>query len=126
MSFTIEKLPGEPIVLLTTHKDIDISHETSQIIEQAVELFDSLDEPVFYIVDMTHSSVDLEDLLVGASAVLVQKYINHPNMREMMIVSSDEAVHLSVQGFDSDAFGNVKAQIFTALADALDYARDNA
>jgi hypothetical protein len=122
---TFDKLPDEPIVIVTVTGDPDDLSDSERDISQLRSLFDRISESVFLILDMTNAEVGFDGLLRGASNAYRgdNPTFRHPNIREILHVSDDPGLELAARGMDSEMFGNVKIHLFETLSEALAYAR---
>jgi len=94
----------------------------------AFELLDSLDSPVFWIVDLRRANMGLGQLVTSSNIVTrgaegERALWHHPMIRETILVSTIGMVKLAAKGLSSDVFGNLSIKAFDALEEALDYAR---
>ena len=124
MSYSIEKLPGEPVILTIMGEDFSME-EHEEFLGELIALFDSQPEPVYLIADVENYTFSLQDLLIavnkaarGGAAIL-----HHPNLAGTLTVSTSKLMRLSAKGVKSDTFGNVHAEIFNTVEEALTYVR---
>jgi hypothetical protein len=124
MSFKVERLPGEPIVVTILFEDFDLKSEIVLANKAEHDLFDASPEPVFMIV-VFRARQTLDEMMQGASVAGREKgaVLHHPNVREVMFVSREKAVHMLAQGLATEIYGNVPVKAFDTLDDALGYAR---
>jgi len=123
MTNKLEKLPNEPIVILSY---VDYNYETdgSPVMAQLEKVLDEQSEPVFYIINVLEARVNFEDLTRAANLAAKQFNIHHhPNMRESLIVTQDQMVRLGAKGMDSEVYGKITFKIFETVDEALAYAR---
>ncbi len=125
MSFHVEQLDEEPIILITLSSDFDPYTEGDSLTDQILSLLDQQPEPVYYITDFSNIRLSLEQLLYVASFVArgEKPVLHHPKIRCAILVTSDAMLSMSAQGLDSAVFGNVHMEVFSSLDDALDRAR---
>jgi hypothetical protein len=125
MSFSIEKVPGEPIVILTVVTK-HVMTEMEDFDDDVTALLDAQTEPVFMVLDVTGMAISLDDLTVGASTVSRRpgERLHHPNVRENLVVTHDGMMKLAVMGFRTATFGNAKIRSFDTPEQALDYCRE--
>ncbi len=118
MSFNVEKLPGEPVIITTINEDYVLTTELAQSNRAAMDLLEASDEPLFLIVDI-HTSLDFEEVMTGANSEMWL----HPNIRQTILVTPDPTVHMAVQGMTTAAFGNLNIVAFDTLDAALKHVR---
>lgn len=123
--YTIEKLSGEPIVIITTREGYDPSHHVGEAAEKVNELLDKLDNAVVFIQDLSSIKVDMDDIMVAADTTGrgSQAPFHHVNIRQLITVTQDPILKQSFAGMAGDMYGNLKMVIFDTLDEALDYAR---
>lgn len=125
MSYKVEALPREPIILVTLSAQSLIMEDMAKSGVEVRALLDQAAEPSFFIMDMSELSVSLDDVIVGANrgARSEQPLSHHPNLREMLFVSRSSMIKLAIKGLNTVTFGNLNARVFDSLDDALAYAR---
>jgi hypothetical protein len=125
MSYTIEVLPGEPIIFATLSKSFSIERDLPVAIDRIFELLEGMDGKCFFIVDSGEFVPDLQGVVSSASMVArgEDPVWHHPNIWEVIVVTSANIVKMSVDGLRHAAFGHLKIQAFSTAEDALDYAR---
>ena len=124
---TIERLPDEPIVKVTLLAGFDFGDDMVEGNKPSFELLDSLDNPVFWILDMRQAKLGLEQLISSASMMTrgERPLWKHPMIRQTVIVSNASMIQLAAKGLNSDIFGNIAVKVFGTTEEAVDYARSN-
>ncbi len=122
---TFNKLPDEPIVIVTLSGSSAELSDTERDPTQLHSLLSIVSEPVFLILDMSGAQLSLNELMRGASGAFRgdTPTFRHPNIRELIQVSNDPTLEIAAKGLDSEVFGNIKIQLFQTLGEALAYAR---
>lgn len=125
MPYTIEKLPDAPVVIFV-HETKQFSTEMDPAIHDIVAVLDAQSEPVFLIMDIRQVSWGMDDVTIGANAVTrrPEAMLHHPNMREVLFISTLGLIKLAAQGLRSAAFGGVNVRVFDTTEQALDYCRE--
>jgi hypothetical protein len=129
MPSTVEKFPNEPIIIQTMSPDYQLRLEMPKVYPSLREILDQQAEPVFWVVNISAVlQITVEDLLIGTEMVAQgeKALYRHPNIREVLYVSTNPMIQLAVEGVRSDSFGNLKVLIFENLETALRYAREQA
>lgn len=121
MSYKIEKLPNQPVILTTIFSDGQWISDLARSDIEAKRLLEKSREPLFVIVDMSSLVFSLEEVIMGASrGARNQRVIGHrANLREMLIVSNSSLVKFASKGLDTPVFGYLNAGIFASVDDAL-------
>jgi hypothetical protein len=127
MSYSIEKLPVEPIILYTAHPDHNVAAELQYVIADLRELLDVQEEPVYFVNDLRNGpSPSVEDLL-KASTLLARgdnPIYQHPNIRKLLVVSTDRIVRMAYQqGGSSATFGSIGVEVFETMEEAMEFVR---
>ena len=126
MSYSLELLPDEPILIITLHESYNHERDFEAYLNEAVVLLDSLDRPVYSITDITHIKVNIfQDFITGFNQVFRGQgaTINHPNIDKVIIVSTDKLMKLGAKGLNSATFGFLSVPVFDTPEEALTYAR---
>ena len=123
MTFSIQQFADAPAILLTLSSEYDLQRDFPKSYAAVRPLLDNASGPLTYILDMTDATFDLEMLIQGANKTSRESggTFHHPNIREVVFVATQEALHYAVKGLQTAAFGNVRAKSFATLDEALDY-----
>jgi hypothetical protein len=123
--YTLEKLPGEPIVVFQATKSYDLEADTPVALDELTRIVDSSDIDLIYIADVRNITFDLADLAYSANLTTRGEgaIFHHPKLREIIAVTTSKLVELTFRGMDSDVYGGVKVAVFPTLEEALEYAR---
>lgn len=125
-SFSIQQLPGEPIIIVSILEKYDFSADPEEANKLILPFLNSLECPVFWIVDFqpffgSGKSISLDPLIFASNKSL--EAFRHPNIRQTLFVPNNQLMELVAQGFNSQAFGNLTIKVFATLDDALVFAR---
>ncbi len=118
MSYSIEKLPDEPVILTRWHEGFDPKTEMAGLSKERAALLAAQTEPTFLITDVRASRPDLEEIMVVANAARAD---TPPNLREHIIVTDNLAIKMATKGLDTDAFKHRKMPVFSDLDEAMTY-----
>jgi hypothetical protein len=120
-------LPGEPILLQTMAEDFDYRVDTPRDLEQITRILEEQTRPIYYIIDVTHMKMGLDDLMAAASGATRQaEMFKHPKLLETLVITQSRMFDLAARGLSSPIFGGIKMRVFPTLNEALAYARKNA
>lgn len=125
-NFVFEKLPEEPIVLVTLSEGWEIRADMEEFLGALHTVLESCQSPVYCIVDVIKTrNPSLDDLIWGANAGTrgASAIVRHRNLREFLTVSQSSLLTLAAKGVRSDVFGNVPISVYPTLEEALAYAR---
>jgi hypothetical protein len=126
MSYTLEKLPNEAIIVYTQGP---ATHETQGIVETLDDIAHFLNaqsDAVFLIWNVGGMSIDMDDLIQSASKAGrgSNAVLHHSRVRENVYVVSNRMVRLAIKGLESATFGRAKVIQFDTLDEALSYCRE--
>jgi hypothetical protein len=127
MSYKIEKLPGERIILIYVDP-YDFSRERAQDFERELTgLLDSQPDPVFVVNIMPPDyHISVNDLLDATKLIQAQSHIyHHAKIKGLAAVSTDDTLKMAYEGLSNTVFGNILVTAFSSLEDALDFARSH-
>lgn len=124
MTFTARMLTDAPALLLTLSSEYNLFEDFPKSYAAVCDLLNSAEQPVYYILDATEVPFDMTTIIQGAASTSrdSQGTFHHPNVKGVLIVSPHEAIHFAAQGLREDVYGQVSAQTFYTLDDALAYA----
>jgi hypothetical protein len=127
MSYSIEKLPNEPIIVQILNEDYTFGGEASPSMKELTQLLDAQPEPIWLIMDMSAVTLSLDDAIQAASMATEQhKLLKHRNTRESILVTDKRLIKLMAQGMNNPIFGNIVLKTFDLRSAALAYARSQA
>jgi hypothetical protein len=128
MTFTVRMLDDAPALLLTLSSQYNLFEDFPRSYAAVTELLDSAEQPVYYILDLTDVPFDMTTIIQGAANTSrdTQGTFHHPNVRAVLLISPHEVIHFAAQGLREEVYGQVTAQTFYTLDDALAYMRTHA
>lgn len=123
--YAIEQQPDEPIVFARLSETFSISADMENFNGDIKAVLDSLEETIYYIVDVCDVRVSLQDAILGANTAArgTGAYMHHPNIMGVVVVTQSKLLGLASKGLSSDVFGNVPVSVSETMEDALAYAR---
>ncbi|MBN1310910.1 MAG: hypothetical protein JXB30_05765 [Anaerolineae bacterium] len=125
LTYAVEKLQDEPIVIVKLLEADELQPSMPTTGADVVAVLDTVSEPVFLILDLGDIKISLDHLISSTHRTVgIDKFLTHPNVREILDVTTNPMLKLAAKGLASKAFGNIKAQIFDTVEDALAYARE--
>jgi hypothetical protein len=125
MNYRVEVVPGEPIILATLFEQYSFAADDADANAEVIAIFDQSEEPMFLAIDTTHRAFSLDDVVHAANndARGEDPLYHHPKMRELLIITHSDLIRLATKGLNTVTFGNVNAQAFKTVDEALAYAR---
>ncbi|NDJ53851.1 MAG: hypothetical protein GYB68_12320 [Chloroflexi bacterium] len=122
MSFTLEILANEPILLVKVSPDFVPKLHAADSARQETELLDGLEQPVYRLVDLLDmQTFDLEDLVVSAdvSARRPDAIDLHPNIIKNVYVTQSPIQQQALRGMANEIFGSIEVVIVETREEAL-------
>ncbi|HEX3049651.1 MAG TPA: hypothetical protein VHP83_03270 [Aggregatilineaceae bacterium] len=125
-TFTVKKLPAEPIVLCQMLPDYDAKRDIDDSDSAQRAFLSQTDEPLFFITDVSNVAIDFTDIMMTANrgARGDNAPWHHPMTREKIFVSPLPAVKMAAEGLNSPAFGMANVKVFATLDEALTFCRE--
>ena len=125
MAYTLEYLPGEPILLATLPSDFDLSKDTIAFADVCLETLDESTEPLILILDITQASGKFSDFLPAMADVRAGRRVvlRHPQLREVIVVSTRNVVRLVCKALKSRENGHINIVVVDTVEEALELAR---
>ena len=125
MAYSIEKLPGEPIIIARIGADFDLTSDWAAFNQELNALLNALQEPAFYITDVLRATFGFDDLVAGVnlSARGSKPVLKHPSIRESLVVTNNSFFKMAARGLSSVTFGNIAMKTFDDLGACLRYCR---
>ena len=127
MSYTIEKLPGEPIILSTGGADFT-GAEGPQLVEDMYQAVEHHPERIYLISDMSAITMTMDDVLQGSSLMTrgQKAAYSHPNVIENVFVTRSNFIKMAAKGLSAPIFGGLQVRVVETLDEALSYCRSRA
>lgn len=127
MAYTLEKVPGLPVILYIQGAEPDSQQSIGGTLESIARLLDEQTEKTFVVWSIQGVKINVDELVEAASkggrgsdAVL-----HHPNLRENIYVVSGSLLRMAVKGLESATFGHVQLKVVDSVEEALSYCRAN-
>jgi hypothetical protein len=125
-TFTIEKLPDEPIIVAElVGEEWDLGVLYPPFVEQFIALLDSLDEPVYYIGHAPNLDMSYLDVMLMANMLVIEAFFvhYHPNLKGLLAVGKGELLGQSTEGTRRAFLGHLSLSTFDTFEEALESAR---
>lgn len=126
MSFSVEKLPNEPIIVVVINDPFDYKHGPSAIFEKVGEEIGNSPGPFYWITDLTGLSLDFKDWITMRAAA----YVPSPHSVESgrmcpLYVGSSGLLHwgVALENMRRAKFDLFLIRLFDTFDEALAYAR---
>jgi hypothetical protein len=125
MAYTLEHLPGEPILLATLPPDFDLSADTASCAEVCLEILDEAAKPLVLILDITQASGKFSDFLpaVASRQAGRRAVLHHPKVRQAIVVSTRNVVRLACRALRERQNGHINIAVVDTVEEALELAR---
>lgn len=124
MTAKVERLPGEPIIVVTWSSPFDVQKESPQKFADVDALIRS-DEKVYVIDDMTRLKIDFATLVAGMAAQRVKAPGSPADLRvKTILVGSGMMWELASRGAKQLQYGGFDIPLFPSLEAALAHARE--
>ncbi len=122
MSFTVQRLPNEPILIITRF-DATPS-DLPQIFQQSLELSEDIEGTVYRIHDISRINPDFGTMVMGMANASEKREgsMRDPRFQDIL-VGSHELIRLASAAFQQEQYGGLTIPLFESLEEALDYAR---
>jgi hypothetical protein len=126
MSYTIEQLPGEPIVLVTFANPFDIRTDIPLFVEELRAIFDASPEPLIDITDTRGLKIAFGDIVAGMAMLTrgTMSVLNHPNVARYIIVADSDLIRVAGQALGQRQYGNLRVSVVKDPGEAQRLARE--
>jgi hypothetical protein len=125
MSYIIDRIGGEPIIVVTFCADFHVGTEMALMTAELHEMVNQIGQGVTIINNLVDASFSLNEVIEAANLARRQEVslFHHPNVRQIVGVSSSKLITLSAKGLGHATFGSLSLPMFASIDEALDYAR---
>jgi hypothetical protein len=122
MSYDTQILEEKAVILQTCHRDYR-SAEIGALWAEGQRMLDSLQEPVFYVIDLEAVSTPASGVPSPESLEFYSSDVtfSHPNIREILPVARNMSTIIEALGLHSVLIGESMRQYFHTLDEALAY-----
>jgi hypothetical protein len=126
MTITVNKQSDGPIVVASCREPVNWQQESVKMLEQIVELRDSIDGyPRYYVViDLSEIKIGFADIVMALAAL---RRANEKRRRDMpasvLIIGSGQLAQIASQAVNQQQYGEYRVQMHTSLDKALDTIR---
>ena len=121
-TYSINMHPTLPAVMTAATPEFNFEDFRAYRAEVS-HLLDSLSAPVYYVMDMRNVHFDAGEIMVSTN--LATRFDNpnfrHPNVRQVIFVSTSPVWQLVAEGLNHDIFGNLSVPVFETVEGALGY-----
>ena len=126
MSHTVERLPGEPIVIITYETPFNFQIEPGQILEAMAGAITDSDEIVFAVHNTSELSFSFSDIVAGMGGAFksVRGQELSPLTR-ILVVGGGNLLSLAVKSAKQIQYGGLDIELFDSVDAAIAYARQN-
>src|SRR5438105_631203 len=117
MTFQINWMPGEKIVLGTMHQDYHVMRDTEAASKRLIELLDTSDEPVPYLLDLSEIKMGFSDMVLAMGMLTGGTLASfmHPMLRQVVIVTQDGMLKFGATALGQAQYGGRKAQVVATV-----------
>ena len=128
MAYKIERFNDLPMILSIWDADFSVSNDLITYNTELATLLDAETHPVYHIVDMREVKMTFTDVM---SAIQIgvkgeQATANHPNIRQIVVVTHSRMINMAAKGLNTMSFGNIDMAVFETVEDAVGYVRQKA
>jgi len=126
MAFTVEKLPDEPIIIITFRNPSNPTEDYGPLLDQVAKLCEGLEGPIYRITDLRQVNFSFSDMVVSIAEEFKSGRPGSaadPRIKAVL-AASGELVKLAAESVKQEQYGaQSDTPIFTSLDEAIAYAR---
>jgi hypothetical protein len=124
MGITVERIPGEPILVATLSGDVTADHVRSMF-ERSAKLAEQIEGRVYRITDLSAIKTKFSDLVEA----LAQASKGQPGSSSdprfcAVIVGDNQWSRMYSEGLKQEQYGKYNIPLVSSLEDAMDYIRE--
>jgi len=124
MSYTLQVLEKESIIWQVLGADYNFEVDVASALREEVNILNAARKPMVIVIDiLAFQELDIDGILYFAGHGFPPEVANHPQMRGIIIISTNKIVSLAAQGMNNPAFGFVKLDIVASEDEAKARAR---
>lgn len=127
MTIPVQRLPNEPILIVTFEADSQIRGAIPEMLQQIIRLRDGITESIsryFVIIDLTQYDFTFSDLVYTMGELKGIGSLRRADRPAfMMLVGVGGIVEMGVKALTQSQYGGYQSRLFATLDDALGAAR---
>jgi hypothetical protein len=125
--YTLRKLPGEPIILVTFIEPFIWHSEIPEVAKELIGMLESQTKPVYVICDFANAAASISDIAFTADFVLRMgnRILGHPNVIELLPVQASGLMEMAGTDMSLDMYDNVPPEVMETIEQALRFLREN-
>jgi hypothetical protein len=124
MIMQVTRLPDLPVLLREIGADYKAYGPNSSFYEEDIALLDSESLPIYYVIDLRHFKISVNDMFDAARNTPEQlQLMRHRNIIQTLLITQNRMMELAARGMNSPMFGNIALKPFPTVEAALDYVR---
>ncbi|HEC22198.1 MAG TPA: hypothetical protein ENI95_04705 [Chloroflexi bacterium] len=122
MSFTMQRLPDEPILIVTRFDAVP--SDLPDIFRLSLELKKEIEGTVYRIHDLSRIDLDFSTMVEGMAnaSAKCEGSMRDSRFRDIL-VGSHELIQLASAAFQQKQYGGLTIPLFESLEEAVEYAR---
>ncbi|GAB4475657.1 MAG: hypothetical protein Kow00124_16910 [Anaerolineae bacterium] len=124
MSYLIEQVAGEPIVIVTFEEGFDAATQTGDLIRDVAETLAHTSGPVYTIFEASKVKITFSKLAAGmADATRLLPSRGLPPRIQGLVVCRDDLIRLGARAINHSQGSGSEVLVFDTLDEALTHAR---
>lgn len=125
MTFTIEKLEGEPIIVCTMSAQFNPNTDYGAFWQQLGALLEGMEAPIFRITVLEAEEITFSDMAMALAAEARSGAPGSGSDERIRLVLVSKAVlaQMAVESIRQEQYGGLDTPLFGTLEEALAYAR---
>lgn len=124
MKFKVERLPNEPILIVTIYKEYVVGRDSAEIVQTVDSKIGKDEAGLYSIYDLREMKMTFGELVLALSNQSQKAPGAMADPRtQAIIVGASELVRFGAEAFKQEQYGNLKFPLFETLDEALGYAR---
>ena len=125
MTYMIEKLPDENIIVVTYTVPFDIQQDTGGAITDTGEMLEGMTPPVLRVSDFSTARLDFSQIVVGMASSIEKKpgAVGDERLIDVLVGTVQELGTIVANGYRQEQYGSLSVQYFTSMDEALNVGR---
>lgn len=121
MSYTIENVDTDPILIITIHEEYNVATDQAKSDAEVRPYLDNAQQPLYHIVDISNLKMSLDDIVSASNfgSRREDALWRHPMIATLVFVTPNKLAQAAAKGLGSVAFGNIPVKTFNTCDDAL-------
>src|SRR5688572_170241 len=122
-AYTMEQLPGLPVIVLRFLSDFNLETDIADVIPHSDRMIEGIPGKVYFVCDATEMPMPTIMAIIESTNSIIKKSNleqNRQRLEEIVLISPNRVIQLAAAGLNSRAFAWLNVKVFATYDAGLD------